>query len=125
MCRKKGKFVRGDGGFWQKNAAPSQTERPFLKVFGFGYIRGGLGDGVCKKFLINVLEEELAPIRAERAKWEADIDAVYDIIREGTERAVEKTNATLARVRKAMKIDYFEDRSIVKEWNDLLKQANQ
>ena len=89
------------------------------------YCRGGLGDGVCKKFLINVLEEELAPIRAERAKWEADIDAVYDIIREGTERAVEKTNATLARVRKAMKIDYFEDRSIVKEWNDLLKQANQ
>ena len=89
------------------------------------YCRGGLGDGVCKKFLISVLEEELSPIRAERAKWEADIDAVYDIIKEGTARAVEKTNATLARVRKAMKIDYFEDRTIVKEWNDLLKQANQ
>ena len=89
------------------------------------YCRGGLGDGVCKKFLINVLEEELAPIRAERAKWEADIDSVYDIIRDGTARAVEKTNATLARVRKAMRIDYFEDRSIVKEWNDLLRQANQ
>ena len=89
------------------------------------YCRGGLGDGICKKFLINVLEEELSPIRAERAKWEADIDAVYDIIKEGTARAVEKTNATLARVRKAMKIDYFEDRTIVKEWNDLLKQANQ
>ena len=72
-----------------------------------------------------MLEEELSPIRAERAKWEADIDAVYDIIKEGTARAVEKTNATLARVRKAMKIDYFEDRTIVKEWNDLLKQANQ
>ncbi|MBQ3856779.1 MAG: tryptophan--tRNA ligase, partial [Ruminococcus sp.] len=89
------------------------------------YRRGGLGDGTCKKFLINVLESTLSPIRAERAKWEADIDAVYDIIREGTAAAVEKTNATLARVRKAMRIDYFVDRSIVGEWNDLLKKAKQ
>jgi len=89
------------------------------------YRRGGLGDGICKKFLINVLEETLSPIRAERAKWEADIDSVYDIIKAGTERAVETTNGTLARVRKAMKIDYFEDRSIIGEWNDLLRQAKQ
>ena len=89
------------------------------------YRRGGLGDGTCKKFLISVLEETLAPIRAERARWEADIDSVYDIIREGTAKAVETTNATLARVRKAMKIDYFADRSIVGEWNELLKQARQ
>ncbi len=89
------------------------------------YRRGGLGDGTCKKFLLNVLEEELSPIRAERAKWEKDIDAVYDIISEGTARAVEKTNATLARVRKAMRIDYFNDRSIVKEWEELLKKAKQ
>ena len=89
------------------------------------YRRGGLGDGTCKKFLLNVLEEELSPIRAERAKWEKDIDAVYDIITEGTARAVEKTNATLARVRKAMRIDYFNDRSIVKEWEELLKKAKQ
>ena len=85
------------------------------------YQRGGLGDGTCKKFLFNVLEEELAPIRAERAKWEADIDSVYDILRDGTAKAVEKTNATLARVRKAMRIDYFDDRSIVKEWKALVK----
>lgn len=89
------------------------------------YRRGGLGDGTCKKFLLNVLEETLSPIRAERAKWEKDIDAVYDIITEGTARAVEKTNATLARVRKAMRIDYFNDRSIVKEWEELLKKAKQ
>ena len=89
------------------------------------YLRGGLGDGTCKKFLLNVLEETLSPIRAERAKWEKDIDAVYDIITEGTARAVEKTNATLARVRKAMRIDYFNDRSIVKEWEELLKKAKQ
>ncbi len=87
------------------------------------YRRGGLGDGVCKKFLINVLEEELSPIRAERAKWEADIDAVYDILLEGTRKAQETTNRTLERVRKAMRIDYFDDRRIVKEWEALLKEA--
>ena len=86
------------------------------------YTRGGLGDGTCKKFLINILEETLQPIRAERAKWEADIDAVYDILREGTARAQEVTNATLARVRKAMRIDYFDDRSIIKEWEALLRK---
>ena len=87
------------------------------------YRRGGLGDGVCKKFLISVLEEELAPIRAERAKWEADIDAVYDILKEGTLKAQETTNRTLERVRAAMRIDYFKDRSIIGEWEKLLKEA--
>lgn len=86
------------------------------------YRRGGLGDGTCKKFLINVLEELLAPIRAERARWEADIDSVYDILQSGTAKAVETTNATLERVRKAMRIDYFADHSIVKEWEALLKK---
>ena len=89
------------------------------------YRRGGLGDGVCKKFLINVLEEELSPIRAEREKWAADIDSVYDILREGTLRAQEKTNRTLERVRQAMRINYFDDRTIVKEWEALLKEAAQ
>ena len=89
------------------------------------YMRGGLGDGTCKKFLFNVLEETLAPIRAERAKWEKNIDGVYDIIRDGTAKAVERTNETLARVRNAMRIDYIADRSIVKEWEELLKKTNQ
>ena len=86
------------------------------------YRRGGLGDGVCKKFLINVLEEELSPIRTERAKWEADIDAVYDILMEGTRKAQETTNRTLDRVRSARRINYFDDRRIVKEWEALLKE---
>ena len=88
------------------------------------YCRGGLGDGTCKKLLINVLEETLSPIREARAKWEADIDSVYDILAEGTKKAQEKTNATLERVRAAMKIDYFKDRSIIKEWDELLKKAD-
>ena len=85
------------------------------------YQRGGLGDGTCKKFLINVLESILAPIRAERQKWENDLDTVYDILLDGTAKARETTNATLARVEKAMKIDYFHDRGIIKEWKELLK----
>lgn len=89
------------------------------------YQRGGLGDGTCKKFLYNVLEETLSPIRTERAKWGRDIGTVYDIITEGTARAVEKTNATLARVRHAMRIDYFADRSIIREWETLLGKAKQ
>ncbi|MBQ2233492.1 MAG: tryptophan--tRNA ligase, partial [Erysipelotrichaceae bacterium] len=74
-----------------------------------------------KKFLINVLEETLSPIRAERAKWAADIDVVYDILQTGTMKAVEKTNTTLARVCNAMAIDYFDDRRIIKEWETILK----
>ena len=85
------------------------------------YRRGGLGDGICKKFLINVLEESLRPIRTERAKWEVDIDTVYDILLAGTTKARETTNATLARVQKAMRIDYFDNRRIISEWEKLLK----
>ena len=84
------------------------------------YRKGGLGDGVCKKFLIQVLEETLTPIRTERQKWEKDIDTVYDILMAGTLKAQERTNKTLARVQKAMKINYFEDRSVIKEWKKLL-----
>lgn len=87
------------------------------------YRRGGLGDGTCKKFLIQVLEETLNPVRIEREKWEKDIDSVYDILIEGTKKARETTNETLARVQGAMRIDYFKDRSIIKEWDNILKQS--
>jgi len=85
------------------------------------YRRGGLGDGTCKKFLIQILEETLNPIRVERAKWEADLDSVYDIINAGTLKARETTNETLARVQSAMRIDYFKDRSIIGEWDKVVK----
>ncbi len=87
------------------------------------YQRGGLGDGTCKKFLLNVLEETLTPIRERRAIWEKDIDAVYDILLKGTKKADEITSETLSRVRKAMRINYFKDRSIIKEWEKLLRQT--
>ena len=88
------------------------------------YQRGGLGDGTCKKFLIQIMEELLSPIRASRAVWEKDISSVYDIILEGTNKARGVTEATLSRVQKAMTLDYFEDKSIIKEWEKLSKTQN-
>ena len=88
------------------------------------YMLGGLGDGTCKKFLIQVLEDTLVPIREKRMKWEKDIDTVYDILKAGTAKAREVTDATLERVEHAMRIDYFSDRSVVGEWQNLLKTSH-
>lgn len=79
------------------------------------YTRGGLGDGTVKKFLINVLEETLAPIRERRKQWEQNIPAVYDILKEGSEKARATAAQTLDEVRAAMKINYFDDLDLVKE----------
>lgn len=72
------------------------------------YQRGGLGDVKIKKFLNKVLQAELSPIRERRAMWEARIPDVYDILKSGSEVARAKANETLADVRRAMKINYFE-----------------
>jgi tryptophanyl-tRNA synthetase len=85
------------------------------------YRKGGLGDGTCKKFLINVLDEILSPIREKRAYWEGHIDEVYDILTDGSKKARAVTDETLERVRSAMRIDYFKNRSIVDDWKELVK----
>ena len=72
------------------------------------YTRGGLGDVKVKKFLNNVLQEELAPIRERRKMWEQRIPDVYDILKAGTEVAEKKAAETLHDVRAAMQINYFE-----------------
>lgn len=77
------------------------------------YTRGGLGDGTVKKLLIAILEEELAPIRARRAEYEADIPGVFEILRKGTEVAREAAADTLSDVRKAMRINYFDDVELI------------
>lgn len=79
------------------------------------YTRGGLGDVKIKKFLNNVLQEELEPIRKRRAEYEKDIPAVYEILRKGTEVAREKAAQTLSEVKAAMKIDYFSDGALIEE----------
>lgn len=79
------------------------------------YKRGGLGDVKVKKFLNKVLEEELAPIRERRKELEKDIPAIYDILREGTKAAKEVAEQTLAEVKAAMKINYFDDQALIAE----------
>lgn len=71
------------------------------------YQKGGLGDVKVKKFLNNVLQSELAPIRDRRKMWEQKTDEVYEILKQGSLEAKEVASQTLANVRKAMKINYF------------------
>jgi tryptophanyl-tRNA synthetase len=79
------------------------------------YRRGGLGDGTCKKFLLNILEEMLQPMREVRHKYEQDIPGVYEILRKGSEKARAEAAKTLDEVRKAMRIDYFGDAALIEE----------
>ncbi|MBR2637226.1 MAG: tryptophan--tRNA ligase [Bacteroidaceae bacterium] len=79
------------------------------------YRRGGLGDVKVKKFLIAILEEELAPIRARRKEWEQKIHEVYALLEEGCNKARAVAADTLADVRRAMKINYFEDKELIEE----------
>ena len=72
------------------------------------YRAGGLGDVMCKNFLFEVLEDTLAPIRERRHKFEKDIPYVYEVLRKGSEAAREVAAQTLAEVKRAMKINYFE-----------------
>lgn len=72
------------------------------------YTRGGLGDGTVKKLVLAVLDELLTPIREKRAYWEKHTDDIADILYNGTQVAREAAAQTLAEVRRAMKIDYFD-----------------
>ena len=78
------------------------------------YTRGGLGDVKIKRFLNNIMQAELAPIRARRKEYEKDIAAVYDILRAGSDRARQVAEATLQDVKDAMKINYFADAELIK-----------
>lgn len=77
------------------------------------YRRGGLGDVKCKKLLIAVLEEELAPIRARRREFEQNIEGVYEMLRKGSQVAQAKAARTLMEVKDAMRINYFHDKELI------------
>ena len=77
------------------------------------YRRGGLGDVKCKKLLVAVLEEMLEPIRERRKYYEQHIEEVYDILRKGSDEARATAQETLEEVRRAMRINYFEDRELI------------
>jgi len=78
------------------------------------YTRGGLGDVKVKKFLNNVLQAELAPIRERRKMWEQKLPDVYDILKAGSKKARETAGKTLEDVRRSMKIDYFDNDNLLK-----------
>ena len=78
------------------------------------YQRGGLGDVKVKKFLNNVMQEELRPIRERRKEWENHLPDVLDILKEGSKVAKETAAKTLEDVRHSMRIDYFTDNNLLK-----------
>ena len=78
------------------------------------YQRGGLGDVKIKKFLNAVMQTELEPIRNRRKEWEQRLPEVVEILKEGSAVAEKTAAATLANVRKAMRIDYFADNNLLK-----------
>ena len=78
------------------------------------YRRGGLGDMKCKKFLNQILNEFLAPMRQRRHEFEQDIPEIYNILRRGTEKARETAAQTMSEVRQAMQINYFDDEELIR-----------
>ena len=77
------------------------------------YRRGGLGDMKCKKFLNEVLNQMLEPIRQRRHEFEQDIPEIYNILRKGTDKARETAAQTMSEVRNAMQINYFDDQELI------------
>lgn len=78
------------------------------------YQRGGLGDVKVKRFLINIMQEILEPIRNRRKELEKDIPTIYEILKKGSEEAREAAAQTLAEVKSAMRINYFDDAELIR-----------
>lgn len=78
------------------------------------YTRGGLGEVKVKRFLNEVIQEELEPIRKRRKEYEKDIPAIYEILKKGSEKAEEVAAKTLSEVKSAMKINYFDDAELIR-----------
>ena len=90
-------------------------EYPNLDELKAHYQRGGLGDKKVKGFLNSIMQETLEPIRNRRKEFEKDIPAIYDMLKKGCDAAREVAAATLDDVRKAMKINYFDDTELIAE----------
>ena len=85
------------------------------------YRRGGLGDVKVKRFLNEVLQETLEPIRTRRKEFQKDIPYVYEVLKKGSEAAREVAEQTLQEVRNAMKINYFDDLDLIREQSEKYK----
>ena len=86
------------------------------------YQRGGLGDMKCKKFLNQILNEFLEPMRQRRHEFEQDIPEIYNILRRGTEKARETAAQTMSEVRQAMQINYFDDEELIRSQAEAFRQ---
>ena len=86
------------------------------------YTRGGLGDMKCKKFLNEVLNRMLDPIRVRRQEFEQDIPEIYNILKKGSDAASEVAAQTMDEVRKAMRIDYFNDAELIRSQAERFKK---
>ena len=85
------------------------------------YTRGGLGDMKCKKFLNQVINKMLEPIRVRRHEYEQDIPEIFNILRRGTDAAREVAAQTMSEVREAMRINYFDDADLIRQQAELFK----
>ena len=83
------------------------------------YTRGGLGDMKCKKFLNQVINKMLEPIRVRRHEYEQDIPEIFNILRRGTDAAREVAAQTMSEVREAMRINYFDDAELIRQQAEL------
>ena len=87
------------------------------------YSRGGLGDVKVKRFLNSILQSELEPIRTRRHEFEKDIPYVYEVLKKGSEAAENAAADTLSDVKRAMKIDYFNDSELIKAQSEKYSHA--
>ena len=85
------------------------------------YVKGGIGDGTTKKFLNNVLNKFMEPIRQRRHEFEQDIPEIYNILKKGTEKARETAAQTMCEVRSAMQINYFDDTELIRQQSERFK----
>ena len=85
------------------------------------YVKGGIGDGTTKKFLNNVLNKFMEPIRQRRHEFEQDIPEIYNILKKGTEKARETAAQTMCEVRSAMQINYFDDPELIRQQSERFK----
>ncbi len=108
-------FTYLDAFATDEHVARYTTDYQTLQEMKDHYTHGGLGDVKCKKLLMAVLQEVLEPIRQRRAEYEKDIPAVYEILRKGCEVARAAACETMDEVRRAMKINYFDDRALIEE----------
>ena len=107
-------FIYLDAFAEDKHFKKYYTEFNNLDELKEAYTKGGIGDGTIKKFLNSILQEELEPNSNRRKEYEKIIPELIDILKTGTKKATRLSNKTLSEVKKAMKIDYFNDKTFGK-----------